>query len=246
MIALYLGRDSRKDCSVDFEGYATGRNGVNPGEANTAPRKPRSDDPRAAIRRAMRKRRAALSAPERLAAADAIAEVLGELEELTTDQYVAGYWAVGGEVSLHRVVPPLLRREQTYLLPVLSPDGDASLRFAPWRPGAIVAPNRFGIPEPQCDPADLVEAAEIELVLVPLLAYDRRGHRLGSGAGYYDRSFEFLREVERPALPLLVGVAYAFQEVESLAVEAWDVPLDFVATEHELIECTHKTRKRAT
>lgn len=219
---------------------------MNPGEADMALRKPRDDDPRATIRRRMRKRRSALIAPERLAAADAIAEVLGELPELLTDQYVAGYWAVGGEVSLHRVVPPLLRREQTYLLPVLSPDGDASLRFAPWRPGAVVAPNRYGIPEPQCPRDQLVEAAEIELVLIPLLAFDRRGHRLGSGAGYYDRSFAFLREVERPALPLLVGVAYAFQEVESIAPEAWDVPLDFVATEHELIECTHKVRKKTS
>ena len=219
---------------------------MNPVEAKTAPRKQSADDPRASIRRAMRKKRASLSAPERLAAADAIAEVLGELPELLTDQYVAGYWAVAGEVSLHRVVPPLLRREQTYLLPVLSPDGDPSLRFAPWRPGAVVAPNRYGIPEPQCEPAALVEAAEIELVLLPLVAFDRRGHRLGTGAGYYDRSFAFLKEVERPALPLLVGVAYAFQEVKSLEIEAWDVPLDFVATEHELIECTHKTRKRAS
>ena len=219
---------------------------MNPVEAKTAARKQAADDPRASIRRAMRKKRASLSAPERLSAADAIAEVLGELPELLTDQYVAGYWAVAGEVSLHRVVPPLLRREQTYLLPVLSPDGDPSLRFAPWRPGAVVAPNRYGIPEPQCEPAALVEAAEIELVLLPLVAFDRRGHRLGTGAGYYDRSFAFLKEVERPALPLLVGVAYAFQEVKSLEVEAWDVPLDFVATEHELIECTHKTRKRAS
>jgi 5-formyltetrahydrofolate cyclo-ligase len=217
---------------------------VKSGEADMALRKPRDDDPRAAIRRTMRKRRAALSATERLATADAIAEVLGELPELLTDQYVAGYWAVGGEVSLHRVVPPLLRREQTYLLPVLSPDGDPSLRFAPWRPGAAVAPNRYGIPEPQCAPEELVEAAEIELVLLPLVAFDRRGHRFGTGAGYYDRTFAFLREVERPALPLLVGVAYAFQEVEALPAEAWDIPLDFVATEHELIECTHKVRKK--
>lgn len=195
-------------------------------------------DPRAALRRRMRKKRAALSAAEKLAVADAVAEVLGELPELLTDQFVAGYWAVGGEVSLHRLVHPLIRREQTYLLPVLSPDGEPSLKFAPWRPGAQVAPNRYGIPEPQCAPAELVEAAEIELVLVPVVAFDRRGYRLGSGAGYYDRTFAFLSEAgERPSIPLLVGVAYAFQEVESLEFASWDVPLDFVATEHELIEC---------
>src|SRR5688500_11521948 len=124
--ALYLARLSRNDSRRTIEDCATGRI-VKSGEADMALRKPRDDDPRAAIRRTMRKRRAALSAPERLATADAIAEVLGELPELLTDQYVAGYWAVGGEVSLHRVVPPLLRREQTYLLPVLAPDGDPSL-----------------------------------------------------------------------------------------------------------------------
>ena len=192
---------------------------------------------RHALRRRMRKKRAALSAPERLAVAEAVGEVLSELPELLTDQYVAGYWAVGGEVSLHKIVHPLLRREQTYLLPVLSPDGDPSLKFAPWRPGAVVAPNRYGIPEPQCAPEELAEAAEIELVLLPLLAFDRRGYRLGSGAGYYDRSFAVLSEGERPAIPLLVGVAYSFQEVERIDNEPWDIPLDFVATEHELIEC---------
>lgn len=192
---------------------------------------------RAALRRRMRERRAALSAGERLAHADAIAEVLAELPELLTDQYVAGYWAVAGEVSLHRVVPQLIKREQTYLLPVVGEEPSTGLRFAPWRPGAAVAPNRYGIPEPRCAPDALVEPSELELVLVPLLAFDRRGFRLGSGAGFYDRSFAFLGEGKRPALPVLVGVAYAFQEVDALACADWDVPLDFVATEHELIEC---------
>src|SRR5687768_10266262 len=83
-----FGRGSRNDCVGGplIEGDATGGNGVNPVEAKTVPRKPSADDPRASIRRAMRKKRASLSAPERLAAADAIAEVLGELPELLTDQ----------------------------------------------------------------------------------------------------------------------------------------------------------------
>jgi 5-formyltetrahydrofolate cyclo-ligase len=80
--------------------------------------------------------------------------------------------------------------------------------------------------------------AELELVLVPLLGFDRRGRRLGYGGGYYDRSFAFLKAGARPREPLLVGVAYAFQEVPQLRAEPWDVTLDFIATEHELIDCS--------
>jgi 5-formyltetrahydrofolate cyclo-ligase len=73
---------------------------------------------------------------------------------------------------------------------------------------------------------------------VPLVAFDRRGNRLGFGGGYYDASFAFLRDAERPASPILVGIGYAFQEVDALATEPWDIRMDYVATERELIDCT--------
>ena len=110
---------------------------------------------------------------------------------------------------------------------------ERALKFAPWKFGDDVIPNGFGIPEPAG--AEQLEPAAMDVVLLPLVAFDRRGNRLGSGAGYYDRSFEFLRERVRPSKPLLVGVAYGFQEVEAMHVQPWDVPLDFIATEGELI-----------
>ena len=82
---------------------------------------------------------------------------------------------------------------------------------------------------------------DIDLVLVPLLGFDRRGNRLGAGAGYYDRSFAFLKEKPRPAQPLLVGIGYHFQELPQLTPQPWDVALDFVATDRELIECAPRT-----
>ena len=78
--------------------------------------------------------------------------------------------------------------------------------------------------------------------LFPLLGFDRRGNRLGSGAGYYDRTFAFLRELQRPAQPILVGIGYHFQEVAAMSPNAWDVPMDFIATDRELIDCTLETR----
>ena len=177
----------------------------------------------------MRSRRADLAAPVRLAAADALASALKRLPALQSPGFVAGYWAVRGELPLHALLAPA--PPFTYCLPVLTPE--RSLKFSPWKFGDDVTPNGFGIPEPS--EAERLEPAAMDAVLLPLLAFDRRGTRLGSGAGYYDRSFEFLRDRVRPSKPLLIGVAYGFQEVEHLPEQPWDVPLDFIATEGELI-----------
>ena len=75
----------------------------------------------------------------------------------------------------------------------------------------------------------------MDVILLPLLAFDRQGHRLGTGGGWYDASLAFLRTVPRPAAPLLIGIGYAFQEVESIVTEPWDVDLDYVATDSEYI-----------
>lgn len=72
---------------------------------------------------------------------------------------------------------------------------------------------------------------QLQLVLMPLLGFDRRGGRLGMGGGYYDRSFAFRHD--RPAPPRLVGVGYACQEIPALDVQEWDVGLDAVVTERE-------------
>ncbi len=195
-----------------------------------------TDDARASLRQQLRTRREKLGAAERIAAASGVAETLGQLPEFLVDQSVAGYWAVAGELPLHAAVARLRARGQRYLLPVLS--AQRSLRFAPLLAHANVQPNRHGIPEPQCAETDLLGPAQVELVLVPLVGFDRRGHRLGSGGGYYDSSFAFLRGMPRPAQPLLVGIGYSFQEVDGLTAADWDVPMDFIATEKELIDCT--------
>ena len=76
------------------------------------------------------------------------------------------------------------------------------------------------------------------MVLVPLLGFDRGGHRLGFGGGYYDRSFSFLQGRVDVGKPVLVGVGYAMQEVERIDAQPWDVRLDYVATEREWIDLT--------
>jgi len=197
---------------------------------------PPVDATRAALRAELRQRRAAIAAADRIAAATALAERLEDIPEFITDTNIAGYWAMGGELPLAAIIGGLRARGQVYHLPVI--DEHRRLKFAMWWPGMDIATNRLGIPEPAATDASLAPDA-IDVVLVPLLAFDRRGHRLGSGGGYYDRSFAFLREVERPSRPLMVGIGYALQELDHIEPEAWDVRLDYVATERELVDCTN-------
>jgi len=193
---------------------------------------------RSALRKHLRSLRSQLSPTERLQAADALASWLEQLPEFLVDQRIAGYWAVAGEMPLHAAFANLRARDQVYCLPIVT-DADV-LRFAAWKPGAALRNNRYGIPEPDIGPTEQFQAADMDVVLLPLTGFDRHGNRLGMGAGYYDRSFAFLSETARPARPVLVGIGYHFQELPEIAPEPWDVKLDFVATDRELIDCTPK------
>lgn len=187
-------------------------------------------DPRQSLRAAMRARRLALPAPQRMAAAMAVAEQLRALPQLASG-YVAGYWAVAGELPLHALLTPA--PNFVYCLPCIHPG--RRLRFAPWRSGDALVQNRYGIPEPDLAPSSQLSPRDLDVVLLPLLAFDRHGARLGTGGGFYDRSFDFLLDLPRPARPLLIGVGYEFQAQEqNLPSEPWDVPLDMAVTETRL------------
>ena len=186
------------------------------------------------LRQRLAERRRALTPPQRMAAAQGLRRSLEHLPEYHTDARVAGYWACDGELPLNLVIPPLATRGQQFLLPLIGQDN--LLRFAPWAAGDAVQPNRFGIPEP-VTPREWLAPFQLDLVFVPLLAFDRRGNRIGYGGGYYDRSFAFLKDQLRPTEPLLVGIAYDFQELSDIVTESWDVTLDFIATDRELIDC---------
>ncbi len=189
-----------------------------------------SDD-RAALRRELRTRRRALVASERIAAAERLAAHLLALPFAPSTGYVAGYWAMDGEIALH-VWQLNLPRDCIYCLPVLH---EQRLKFAPWRPGDALVSNRFGIPEPDVASSSLLDAAQLALVVVPLVGFDSRGHRLGMGGGWYDRSVDFRQQ--QPAPPWLVGAAFDTQRLDALEAATWDVALDAVCTESTSYDC---------
>lgn len=118
-----------------------------------------------------------------------------------------------------------------FYLPVLQPFPALTLRFARWRPGMPLHRNRFGIPEPAG--RRTVAARQLDAVLLPLTGFDDRGNRLGMGGGFYDRTLAFRRRGGQQ--PLLVGVAHACQRLERLPVAAWDVPLQLLATDRQVL-----------
>ncbi|WP_315390151.1 5-formyltetrahydrofolate cyclo-ligase [uncultured Stenotrophomonas sp.] len=182
-------------------------------------------DPRSALRQQLRQRRRDIPAAQRLAAAEQLADALLALPFAPTRGHVAGYWALDGEIALHRW-QMRLPDTVTYCLPVL--DGD-TLRFAPWRPGQPLTANRFGIPEPDVAVDDTLAPAQMALVVAPLVGFDTHCRRLGMGGGWYDRSFAFRQQ--RPAPPWLVGVGFSVQQVDDLPVQPWDVGVDAICTD---------------
>lgn len=200
-----------------------------------------------ALRRTLRARREAIPTPARIAAGMAACANLLRLPQIRAAHHVAGYWAVRGELPLLGLLPAL-SKDTRYCLPILHKDdlheddpheqgqhAAHTLRFAPWRAGEPIRSNRFGIPEPE-DVRGALTPARIDVVILPLLGFTREGHRLGTGGGWYDRSFAFRKTA--PAPPLLIGVGFACQQIDSAYwPRPWDVPLDLVVTERECIAC---------
>lgn len=182
------------------------------------------------LRQDFKTKRLAISAAQRMKTAEAIAEQLVKLPEWLSTDYIAGYWATQGEVPLH-IVQMRVQLPKVWCLPIIQ--ADKTLKFAPWRSGDPLVSNQYGIPEPDISPTSALDANGISIILLPLLAYTRSGARLGMGGGYYDRSFAF--RVSQSAPPLLIGVAYSEQEADSLPSEEWDIKLDMLINEREVL-----------
>ena len=114
-------------------------------------------------------------------------------------------------------------------MPVVVGDG-LPLGFRSWAPGDAIVPGNWNIPVP----ADTATALLPDALLVPMLAFDRQGYRLGYGGGYYDRTLLALRAL-KPVIA--IGVAYAAQEVAEVPREPFDQRLDYVMTEKETFAC---------
>jgi 5-formyltetrahydrofolate cyclo-ligase len=189
-----------------------------------------SDDERARLRRDLRARRRALPPEVRDAAARALARRVAGQPVYVRARRVATYLANDGEMDPAYLVRRAWASGRRVYLPVLIDRPWPLLRFAPFTPDTTFTRNRFGIPEPDVPRRKLLPARALDLLLLPLVAFDAAGNRLGMGGGYFDRTLAYQRG-RRWRRPRLLGIGYAFQQVDGLAAAAWDVPLHGVVTE---------------
>ncbi len=184
------------------------------------------------IRQQYRQRRRALSPRQQTRNARLLQQRLDSLLAFRSRLKIGAYLAEQGEISLDLWIATTRQR---VFVPKLYEPLEPRLRFAELTPQTRWQHNRFGIAEPVAHWGQTVHPRQLDIVLVPLMAFDRQGNRLGMGGGYYDRSLAFRCARKHWVRPRLIGVAHSCQQHPSLPYQPWDVPLDLILTEQEVI-----------
>jgi len=197
-------------------------------------------DARKVLRKQLRAKRRALNPSQQKQAAQQLVRKLRAHPVFLRSKHIAFYMADDGEMSVQYLMAAAEKMGKHCYLPVLHPFKQNKLWFGVYRHGDILVANRFGIAEPSPEKSHYPSWA-LDLVLMPLVGFDRKGNRLGMGGGFYDRTFSFKQtafrnnNARRPKCPVLMGVAHQCQEVTELTGAPWDVALDYIVTDREVI-----------
>jgi len=140
-------------------------------------------------------------------------------------EHIACYLPRTTEFDSTPLIEAIWESKKHCYLPVVADHATPLLHFVPYHYGDALRPNKYAILEP-ANRSKQRHIDELDLAFLPLLAFDKAGHRLGSGGGYYDRSF-----ADKKFKPILLGLGYSIQEADGLPADPWDVPLEGVLTE---------------
>lgn len=182
------------------------------------------------MRRMMRAKRLALSSALRSAAARDISRRIVGGHLLRPRMRIAVYLPVRGEVDLAPLITHALRLKCRLYLPRVIDLKARRMEFFRFHDLKSLTRSRLGLLEPAA-PSNPVNPRTLDRVFVPLTAFDIKGHRIGTGGGFYDRRFAYLKAGRGWRRPRLIGVAYDLQKVPRVDVQPWDVTLDAVVTE---------------
>lgn len=181
------------------------------------------------LRQKHRQQRAKLPTDTQTEHATALSTRLLSLPSVQQANHIAAYIAIRGEISLTNVMAQLSETGKRIYLPVLR---GQTMHFSPWKPSQPLLKKGFGLLEPDAPESEWIPAEKLDLVLAPLVVFDKECNRIGQGGGYYDRTFAFRQDTS--TTPYLLGVAHEDQHEPQLPTEHWDVPLDMIATNQTL------------
>lgn len=186
-------------------------------------------DSKRQLRRHLRAQRQSLDRHQQNLAARRLLNQLRRLPEYRNARHIAGYWASDGEISLQSLFRHARFSGKRYYLPIIARQ-EGKMTFHRYCQGQWLFDNRYGMKEPgRRQPSRPIQ--KFDVIIVPLVGFDRRGRRLGMGGGYYDRALTFKCQHR----PFLIGVAHALQEVQCLPTDHWDVPMDAIVTDQTVI-----------
>jgi len=186
---------------------------------------------RQSLRNTLRQRRRALSRQQQKQASRDLCRQLLRLPEFINARRIAAYLPNDGEIDPRPLLQLAWQLGKSTYLPVLHPLKRGQLQFLPYHAQQTMVLNRFGIPEPVGACEHSCATWTLDLVLAPLVGFDASGNRMGMGGGFYDRTFAFLQQGNRPRQPHLFGVAHQCQQVDQLPSEPWDIAMDKIITD---------------
>ncbi|NYS31196.1 5-formyltetrahydrofolate cyclo-ligase [Pantoea sp. WMus005] len=185
---------------------------------------------RQVIRQQVRHLRRAMTDEQQALAAEQLADLALNYAPMTAARNIALFLSVDGELNTRPLIARLWHLKKAVYLPVLHPFSPGNLLFLRYSPDTPLHINKLRIPEPPLDIRQLITLDQLDLMMVPLVAFDQHGQRLGMGGGFYDRTLQNWRQ--HGFLP--VGLAHDCQQVDNLPVAEWDVPLPAVMTPSKL------------
>jgi 5-formyltetrahydrofolate cyclo-ligase len=190
---------------------------------------------RQAMRNKIRKARLQLSTKAQHHAKHALVAQLLQLPEFIKAQKIALYIANDGELNTDAVIQWCWQQHKEVYLPVLHPFSAGHLLFLRYTPETPMQHNQFNIVEPKLNVATLCPITQLDLLLMPLVAFDNKGNRLGMGGGFYDRSLAncYATQCEKP---VFIGIAHDCQQVAEVPSDYWDIPLAKIVTPTKIIQ----------
>ena len=184
---------------------------------------PSTAELRQQLRQHIRKTRQNLTALQQQQAAQRITQQALSFIEQHQARNIALYLAVDGEIATQPLIEQLWQQGKNVYLPVLHPFCKGHLLFLHYLPDTPMKQNKYGIFEPHLNVQNVLPLEQLDVIFTPLVAFDKQGNRLGMGGGFYDRT---LQNSQRRFIT--VGLAHQCQQVETLPIESWDIPLEHI------------------
>ncbi|MFK5894792.1 MAG: 5-formyltetrahydrofolate cyclo-ligase [Pseudomonadota bacterium] len=192
---------------------------------------------RQSIRASMRQQRRNLSPLKQKINANKLAKYLINMRLVKQASKIAVYLSNDGELDLSELIKAFWKANKTCYLPVLNKKLPGHLVFLPYNKNQKLINNRYKILEPAYSYRNSKMAKQLDIILMPLVSFDKRGNRIGMGGGYYDRTLSFMRKTTKSQTanrkPALIGIAHSIQQVEQIPVEPWDIKLNMIVTDNK-------------